>query len=70
MEILRREHAKRSADPEQVPEQESGEGQSSLEKQLLDDLVKIAADNSVTLDWLISRALALYVRDYTATGRL
>lgn len=70
MEILRREHAKRSADPEQVPEQESGEGQSSLEKQLLDDLVKIAADNSVTLDWLISRALALYVRDYAATGRL
>jgi hypothetical protein len=72
-EILRREHEKRSSSPGHTPEpadEEAKTGPSSLEKQLLDDLMKIAADNSVTLDWLISRALALYVRDYTATGRL
>lgn len=73
MEILRREHEKRSPGAVQPVDQENqgtSSGQSAIEKKILDDLVKIAADNSVTLDWLISRALKLYVREHSTTGRL
>lgn len=73
MDILRREHEKRSAGSGQAPDQESHQtssGQSDIEKQILDDLLKIAADNSVTPDWIISRALKLYVHEYRRTGRL
>jgi hypothetical protein len=73
MEILRREHEKRSPGAIQPVDQEDqgrSSGQSAIERKILDDLVKIAADNSVTLDWLISRAIKLYVREYSTTGRL
>jgi len=46
------------------------EDQGFIEKKVLDQLIKIASDNNVTMDWLIARALSLYVRDYLATGRM
>lgn len=41
-----------------------------IEKSTLDALMKIAAENDVTIDWVMARAIKLYVRDYLATGRI
>jgi hypothetical protein len=73
VEILRREHEKRASAAGQTPDPQSQEappGLSAAEKKLLDDLVRIAADNNVPLDWIISRALKVYILDYEKTGRL
>jgi hypothetical protein len=37
---------------------------------LLDELLKISAANDVTMDWLMLRAVKLYVQEYQKTGRL
>ncbi len=44
--------------------------QPMIDKELIDALIKIAGENSVTLDWMILRAIRLYVQDYEKTGRL
>jgi len=50
---------------------EAGERPGRLmEKAVLEQLGRIASENSVSLDWVVARALALYVRDYLSTGRL
>jgi hypothetical protein len=41
-----------------------------IDKELIDALVRIAADNSVTLDWIIFRAVKVYVEEYRKTGKL
>ncbi len=73
MEALAREHKNRT--PEAVPhtaEEEAGDaaGLSSAEKEALDQLMKIASENSVSVDWIVLRALRLYVSEYKRTGRL
>jgi len=45
-------------------------GEADKEKEILDSLIKIAADNNVSVDWVISRALKLYAEEYQKTGRL
>ena len=37
---------------------------------LIDELLKISAANDVTMDWLMLRAVKLYVTEYQKTGRL
>jgi hypothetical protein len=61
------EGEKRKEEEERAPEAPSPEG---LEKEILDSLISIAGEHGVSLDWLIARALKLYVRDYRQTGRL
>jgi hypothetical protein len=80
MELLRKEHQKRSpgeqmteADKpaqseETTPQQPTG--QPMIDKELIDALVRIAADNSVSLDWIILRAVKVYVEEYRKTGKL
>lgn len=72
--LLMREHARRTgATIEEVPPaQEVGfnTAPSGIEKEVLDELIKIAAANSVTLDWLIMRALKVFIQEYQKTGRL
>lgn len=41
-----------------------------LEKATLDQLLKVAADNKLSVDWLMARALKLYLEEYQKTGRL
>lgn len=41
-----------------------------LEKDTIDQLIKISSDNKVTLDWIVLRALRVYVQEYLKTGRL
>lgn len=74
--LLAREKQRR--DPQQEDETYTGEKifekqlppETVLEKAMLDELLKVAADNSLNLDWLIARALKLYLEEYRKTGRL
>jgi len=36
----------------------------------LDTLLQIAAENNVSFDWVMARAVKLYARDYRTTGRI
>jgi hypothetical protein len=80
MQMLRREHEKtRSAtaatsahlDIRHTQSLDAGQDvQPSIEKEIVEALAAIAGDNSLTMDWLILRALKLYVLEYKKTGRL
>jgi hypothetical protein len=76
MEMLRREHRKRmpEAEPGGAETPEAPPSQTStppaIDKDLIDELIKIATDNSVSLDWMILRAIKVYVQEYRKTGRL
>ncbi len=73
-ELLIREHQKRTGSTiTDVPTaQEAGlnAAPSGIEKEVLDELIRIASANSVTLDWLIMRALKVYIAEYQKNGRL
>ncbi|MBZ0155199.1 MAG: hypothetical protein K8I29_03170 [Alphaproteobacteria bacterium] len=80
MDLLRREHCKMHPDAEPVPPAEpvpsspaSGSNltrQPSVEMEVVDTLAGIAEENGVSVDWLILRALKMYVKEYKETGRL
>lgn len=69
--LLQREHEKRSPGEEAVAERQTDTpSKPTVEKEVIETLVKIASDNDVSLDWLTLRALKLYVQEYQRTGRL
>jgi hypothetical protein len=75
MGLLDREHRKRSPDEKTADGTADAPGmpaaeKPSLEKETIDLLVGIAADNDVSIDWIIMRALRLYIGEYRKTGRL
>jgi len=84
-EILRAEHAKRSGSgtaEEEAPQAPaaalaavpSGAPPSAntagIDTAIIDELIRISTDNDVTVDWLMLRAVKLYVEEYRKTGRL
>lgn len=72
MDLLAREHKQRSSDPSVVDEKSDAlpSGLSPLEKDTLGRLMGIASENGLTMDWIVMRALRLYVEEYRKTGRL
>jgi len=76
--LLRREYLKRTPDAtfdtnegSAVPSpQPQASGMPTIDKELIDAMVQIAKDNSVTMDWIILRAIKVYVEEYRKTGRL
>ncbi len=80
MEMLRREHLKRNpgaeaqeASPESAktePVQSTPQDAPAIDKELIDTLIRIAQDNNVSLDWIILRAIKVYVQDYRKNGKL
>lgn len=74
MELLSREHKKRVPDEGAV----SAEGEKTspspvspvIDKDIIDELIRIASDNNLTLDWLMLRAIKSYVQEYKKTGQL
>ena len=76
MEMLRREHQKRmpGADTETKPAEEAAPqqpvDQPGIDKDLIDALIQIAKGNSVSLDWIVLRAIKVYVEEYRKTGKL
>jgi len=47
-----------------------GEVRAGIDAAIIDELIRIGADNGVTVDWLMLRAVRLYVEEYRKTGRL
>ena len=80
MELLRQEHQRRSpggrtsesetADPVTEALAQQPSGQPVIDKELIDAMIQIANDNSVTMDWIILRAVKIYVEEYRKTGKL
>jgi len=76
MGLLAREHEKRTGEKpplhgpaEPAPQKEAG-GEPVMEKELLDALLKMAEENNISVDWLVARALRLYMEEYKRTGKL
>ena len=75
-DILRREYLTRtpgatfdkSEEAAALPAQVSG--MPTIDKELIDAMIQIAKDNSVTMDWMILRAIKVYVAEYRKTGKL
>jgi hypothetical protein len=80
MEILRQEHLKRSPGSAAAGIAEAGSAQEAspsqpagmptIDKELIDAMIQIAKDNSVTVDWIILRAIKVYVQEYLKNGKL
>jgi len=76
MDMLRREHRKRgSGAGEELPQTAAAEPVKmqdipAIDKELIDALVQVAQDNSVSLDWIILRAIKVYIQEYRKTGKL
>lgn len=76
IEMLRQEHLKRSGSGEEArPEEPTGTAASQNElpageREVLDRLIAIARENNTSPDWIILRALKLYIQEYERTGRL
>lgn len=82
MELLEREHEKR--EPEAGKKKKTGKArpakkapagpgpmpEDSAAKHVAEGLAKIAGENGLSVDWVVFRALKLYVEDYARTGRL
>jgi hypothetical protein len=74
-ELLAREKQMRSSDADEASGvvQNPDRSQSSpsmIEKDMLDSLMKVAFENKLSIDWLMARALKLYLEEYRKTGRL
>lgn len=48
----------------------AADGRAGIDAAIIDELIRISADNDVTVDWLMLRAVKLYVGEYRKTGRL
>ncbi len=75
-DILQREYLKRTpgAEPDMTEEavrpQPQASGMPATDKDVIDAMIQIARDNSVTMDWMILRAIKVYVDEYRKTGKL
>ena len=76
--LLRAEHGKRFAPagaegetpPSGTPTAPAATGRPGIDAAIIDELIRISADNDVTVDWLMLRAIKLYVEEHRRTGRL
>lgn len=74
VDLLRREHQKRTPGADTVPGNDAPTtkrtDQPEIGKDIIDELMRIASDNGVTIDWIILRAIKLYVEEHHKTGKL
>jgi predicted amidohydrolase YtcJ len=76
-DLLRREYLKRTpgatfdtSEEAVAPPPPQASGMPTIDKELIDAMIQIAKDNSVTMDWMILRAIKVYVEEYRKTGKL
>jgi hypothetical protein len=75
--LLRREYLKRTPganldinEEAAAPPPPQSAGMPAIDKDLVDAMIQIAKDNYVTMDWIILRAIKVYVEEYRKTGKL
>lgn len=69
----RKKSAPPSGEGKALPGEKEGREEkngSLLEKEVIDSLLEISVDNNLPMDWLIYRALKLYIKKYRETGQL
>lgn len=74
-ELLAREKQRRDPDSGEMSGEALKDSQpqsppSMIEKDMLDSLMKVAFENKLSIDWLMARALKLYLEQYHKTGQL
>jgi hypothetical protein len=76
-DLLRREYLKRTpgatfgtTEEAAAPPPPQASGMPTINKELIDAMIQIAKDNSVTMDWMILRAIKVYVDESRKTGKL
>ena len=76
-DLLRREYLKRTpgasfdnSEEAAAPQPPQASGMPVIDKELIDAMIEIAKENSVTMDWMILRAIKVYVEEYRKTGKL
>jgi hypothetical protein len=74
MGLLRQEHQKRTGSEAPAPEAAAHQAIAPElppeERETMERLIQIASANKVSLDWVVIRALKLYIEEYKKTGRL
>ncbi len=74
MELLHREHKKRMPDSTSELSFDKNDHRSQKHladnRNLLDHMISIAAEHNVSQEWLLMRAMRLYIDAYNRTGRL
>jgi hypothetical protein len=84
VDLLASEHQRRSDNSDPVTDAETPADQDPtepegpepatddayLDRDTLDQLIRIASENNMSVDWVMARAVKLYVRDYKLTGRI
>lgn len=74
IQLLKREYKKRNPDSKGTDSRNdpiaSSHGLSPQEQEVLLELNEIAAVNNVSIDWLVLRALKVYVLEYQKSGKL
>ncbi|MDA8170395.1 MAG: hypothetical protein M0033_11725 [Nitrospiraceae bacterium] len=68
--LLARQQGKSEVSKGPEGPEESEDKQSLMEKEIMDSLYEISVDNGISMDWIIQRALKLYIRKYRDTGQL
>jgi hypothetical protein len=68
--LLKREHVKRKEGEPDAGREEYTGGSATIGREDIDQLLRIASDNSLSPDWIILRAIKLYIREYERTVRL
>jgi len=74
MDLLKKEHIKRQGGKNERVKKKKvaapAKNRASIEKEVVEQLIKISADNGLGLDWIVFRALKRYVEEYGKTGNL
>jgi len=73
MDLLEKEHSKRQGKKGKAASKKGSApvtNQAAIEKEVVEQLLKISADNNLGIDWLVFRALKRYVEEYKKTGNL
>lgn len=52
------------------PAPEPAGAPAGIDKAFIDELIRVASENQVTVDWLLLRAVKLYLEEHRKTGRL
>lgn len=66
--LLKREHGKREDTGSGIGSEE--QTAATIGKEDIDRLLRIASENGLSPDWIILRAVRVYIREYEKTGRL
>jgi hypothetical protein len=56
--------------PQLAAEGPADAARAGIDKALVDEMIRVAGENQVTVDWLVLRAVKLYLEEHRRTGRL